>query len=77
MKLLRDEAAVGNKIRAIAKGFVELARPIGHGVWRLPEGLAFWCPLKEQHIGHYDGDEDGAIVCLRTGTRGLPNGVRD
>jgi hypothetical protein len=68
-KLLRDEEALGNKIRSIAQGFVELARPVGQRAWCLPEGLVFWCPLQERHIGHYDGDEDGAIVCLATGTR--------
>jgi hypothetical protein len=76
-ELLRDERAVGNKIRSLGKGFVELAQPIGQRLWRLPEGLVFWCPLQEPSIGHYDGDEDGAIVCLDTGTRVFPTGYEN
>jgi hypothetical protein len=72
--LLQRERAVGNKIRSIGSGFVELTQPIGQRTWVLPEGLVFWCPLQERHIGHYDGDEDGAIVCLATGTRVFPTG---
>ena len=74
IKLLHDERALGNKIRSIGSGFVELTQPIGQRVWSLPEGVVFWCPLQEQPIGHYDGDEDGAVVCLATGTRIFPTG---
>ncbi len=73
-ELLEGQHAMGNKIRAIAEGFVELQRPLGESVWSLPEGLVFWCPLQEQQIGYYDGDEDGTVVCLATGTRVWPTG---
>ncbi len=73
-ELLSRQHAMGNKVRAIAEGLVELQRPLGDSVWALPEGLVFWCPLQEQHIGHYDGDEDGVVVCLATGGRVVPTG---
>jgi hypothetical protein len=73
-ELLRQQHSLGNKVRAIAAGFVELAQPLGEQVWSLPEGLAFWCPLQEPPVGHYDGDEDGAVVCLTNGTRVFPTG---
>jgi len=73
-ELLEGQHAIGNKVCAIAEGFVELQRPLGESVWSLPDGLVFWCPLQEQHIGHFDGDEDGTVVCLATGTRLSPTG---
>ena len=72
--LLCEEALRGNKIRIILKGYIEFEKPIAQKVWNLPEGLVFWCPLQEKHIGHYDGDEDGVIVCLKTDTRVSPLG---
>ena len=74
IELLHQERTVGNKIRSIQKGLIELAQPLDQRVWCLPDGLVFWCPLQEQHIGHYDGDECGAVVCLATGTRISPTG---
>ena len=73
-ELVRRQRTLGNKVRAITGGFVELAKPLGEHVWSLPEGLAFWCPLQEPSVGHYDGDEDGAVVCLTSGTRVFPTG---
>ena len=71
--LLRAEALRGNKVRSISKGIIELALPLTEEIGNLPTGLVFWCPLQEQSIGHYDGDEYGVIVCLETGTRIYPS----
>lgn len=72
--LVLREAAAGNKIEAIHRGFVQLQRPPTCGVLGLPEGLAFFCPVHHEGLRVYDGAEDGITKNPATGEAVFPSG---
>jgi hypothetical protein len=75
--LLRDEAALGNKLQSIVEQTVFLTHPPSCGVLGLPEGLAFLCPIQHEGARVYDGDDEGVILCLQANERVYPSGIED
>ena len=73
-QLLSREATAGNKIRAISERSIELSSAPSGGVFNLPEGLVFVCPLRYEGTRVYEGEEDGLITNLDTGGIVFPSG---
>jgi hypothetical protein len=69
---VREQAALGNKVRSIAFPTVFLGASPSCGPVRLPEGLAFFTPIFHTGVRVLDGDNEGVICCLSTGQRVYP-----
>jgi len=73
---LRDEAARGNKLVGVILGVATLQSPPTTGIFGLPEGLAFLCPISyEANVICYESDQAGVIVAVETYDRLYPSGL--
>lgn len=72
---VRAEASRGNKLTSVSKGFASLERPPSGGVFGLPDGLVFVCPIHfERNAFYFESDVGGVIVAADTYDRLYPSG---